>query len=123
MKSFFLLCVLSASCLASTPLHISSPNGRIGIEFRLEREGVPEWKVAGPGGVILTWSPLGLTFLKGNPLTSHFTMADSAILERDETYELVIGKTKKARDHFRELRVQIFDEHIRFLSDSSLPGK
>jgi alpha-glucosidase len=107
MKSFFLLCVLAASCLASSPLHMSSPNGRIGIDFRLEHEGVPGWKVTGPGGVILTWSPLGLTFLKGSPLTSHFTIVDSTIVERDETYELVIGKTKKARDHFRELRVQL----------------
>jgi len=107
MKSFFLLCVLSASCLASAPLHVSSPNGKIGIDFRLEREGVPQWKVTGPGGILLTWSPLGLTFLKGSPLTSRFAMVDSAIIERDETYELVIGKTKKARDHFRELRVQL----------------
>ena len=107
MKSLFLMCALSATCLASAPLHVGSPNNRIGIDFRLEREGVPQWKLTGPGGVLLTWSPLGLTLLKGSPLTSHFTIIKSAIVERDETYELVIGKTKKARDHYREIQIQL----------------
>jgi alpha-glucosidase len=107
MKSLFLLLILSNICLSSPQLNVSSPNARIGIEFRLEREGAPEWKVTGPGGVILQWSPLGLTFLKGKPLTFHFTLVNSAIVERNETYELVVGKTRKARDHFRELQIQL----------------
>jgi len=107
MKSFFLLCLLSTTCLGSPPVHVSSTNGKIGVDFRLQGKGIPQWKVTGPGGVILAWSSLGLTFLKGSALTSHLTMLSSEIVERNETYELVIGKAKKAIDNFRELRVHL----------------
>jgi alpha-glucosidase len=103
----FLTCTLAALCHASSPLSITSPDGYISIGFRLDHAGTPQWRASGPGGDILGWSSLGLTFLRGSPLTSHFTMVDSSIIERDGTYELVIGKTKNARDHYRELRVRL----------------
>ncbi len=56
---------------------------------------------------MLSWSPVGLTFREGLALTSHFTMLDSEIREHDETYTLVIGETKEARDHYRELPVHL----------------
>jgi hypothetical protein len=34
-------------------------------------------------------------------------MLDSDIREHDETYTLVIGKTKEARDYYRELLVRL----------------
>jgi alpha-glucosidase len=34
-------------------------------------------------------------------------MLDSAIIERDTSYELVIGKTRQARDRYRELHVSM----------------
>jgi alpha-glucosidase len=48
-----------------------------------------------------------LTFRREGALTSRFAMLDSAISEHDETYNLVVGKTRNARDHFRELRVKL----------------
>ena len=107
MKTFFLPLIFSIPSFASPQLQVTSPDGRIAIEFRLEGNGKPQWKVTGPSGAIVSWSPLGLTFLKGKPLTSHFNLVNSEITERNETYELVVGKTKKARDHFRELRIQL----------------
>lgn len=102
-----LLLMLSAFCLAPADMHFTSPGGALAIGFRLAPQGMPQWKVTGAGGELLTWSPLGLTFLEAGPLISQFTVVDSAVSERDEAYELVVGKTKNARDHYRELRVEL----------------
>ena len=123
MKPIFLLFFLSTSFLFSDPLQISSPNGKIKIEFKLESGGVAEWRVSGPGGVLLDWSSLGLTFVKEGPLTSHFAIVNSAVVERDETYELVVGKTKKARDHYRELQIQLREASTELVEVSGKPAR
>ena len=104
---FLLLLAPSAFCQVSPSLHLNSPRGNISIDFRLDPEGAPQWRVSGSGGVLLTWSRLGLTLDKGRPLTSGFTLVDSSVTEHDETYPVVAGKTKLARDYFRELRVTL----------------
>ena len=88
-------------------VRVKSPDATITIAFRLDSRGTPEWQVLRKGAVLLAWSPLGLTFREGGALTSGFTMFDSEIREHDETYTLVIGKTKEARDYYRELRVRL----------------
>jgi alpha-glucosidase len=92
---------------APADIQVTSPGGVLSITFRLTSQGMPLWRVHGPGGELLSWSPLGLTLLEGGPLISRFTLVDSAFSERDEAYELVVGKTKNARDHSRELRVEL----------------
>lgn len=104
---FLLLLAPSAFCQVSPSFHFSSPRGNISIDFRLDPEGVPQWRVSGSGGTLLTWSSLGLTLDEGPPLTSGFTVVDSSFSEHDETYPVVAGKTKQARDYFRELRVTL----------------
>jgi alpha-glucosidase len=88
-------------------VRVKSPDQALTVDCRLDSHGTPEWRVARKGSVLLDWSPLGLTFRNGLPLTSGFTMLDSTIREHDESYTLVIGKTKNARDHYRELRVRL----------------
>ena len=86
---------------------VKSPTGNLTIVFRLDPRGTPEWQVLRKGGLLLGWSSLGLTFREGGPLTSGFTMLDSETRRHDETYTLVIGKTKEARDHYLELQVRL----------------
>jgi alpha-glucosidase len=108
LKSLFpLTFALVATGLSS--VQVKSPDNSLTVAFRVDSRGGPEWQVQRKGSVLLDWSPLGLTFSEGLPLTSGFTVLDSAIREYDESYTLVIGKTKNARDHYRELRVRLLE--------------
>ncbi|OGD22009.1 MAG: hypothetical protein A2W03_07080 [Candidatus Aminicenantes bacterium RBG_16_63_16] len=87
------------------PLRVESPSRNLTIVFRLDGQGAPEWQVLRRGAPLLDWSPLGLTFREGK--ASRFAVLDSKTRSHDETYTLVIGKTKQARDHYRELQVDL----------------
>ena len=104
---FFLFLPISALSPASADVACSSPGGKTTIRFRLDPRGAPQWRVLRRGDALLAWSPLGLTFRGEGALTSRFAMLDSEIGEHDETYDLAVGKTRNARDHFRELRVKL----------------
>ena len=56
---------------------------------------------------MVSWSPLGLTLREGPPLVTGFAVAETASAAHDERYTLVVGKTREARDHYRELRVTL----------------
>ena len=104
---FSLFLAVSVFSQASAVVTCVSPGGKTAINFRLDLQGAPQWQVVRRGDPLLEWSPLGLTFLGDGALTSRFTLLDSAISEHDESYVLVVGKTRNARDHFRELRVKL----------------
>jgi len=100
---------------AHSALTVKSPGGNVFVSFRLDREGTPQWQVAGPQGVLMSWSRVGLIFDETPPLASGFVLVDSLVTERDETYELIAAKTRSARDHHFELRV--------FLKESAPPRR
>jgi alpha-glucosidase len=104
---FFLVCTFLPACSASSQVFFTSPSGILVVGFSVDSGGVPWWQIQRDGKSLLSWSPLGLTFLKGGSLASHFILLGSEITEHDEKYDLVAGKTKHARDHHRELRVQL----------------
>jgi alpha-glucosidase len=99
--------IIGFACAASgfADVRVESPGGNLAIVFRIDDHGTPEWQVLRKGGVLLAWSPLGLTFREGSAL--RFRMLGSGTRGHDETYELVVGKTKRARDHYRELEVNL----------------
>jgi len=86
---------------------VHSPSGNIEVSFRLAERGVPQWHVSREGSTILDWSRLGLNLPGNGRLDSGFTVAGIDSGGRDETYTLVAGKTKIARDNHRELRVRL----------------
>jgi alpha-glucosidase len=102
-----LVTIIGFACAASgfADVRVKSPGGNLAVVFRLNDQGTPEWQVLRKGGVLLAWSPLGLTFCEGSAV--RFRMLESKAREHDETYSLVIGKTKQARDHYRELGVEL----------------
>lgn len=109
------LSLCCALCTASPVLSVRSPHGTVRISFRLDAQGAPRWQVDRGGTAALDWSPLGLTLLNGRPLERGFRMTASARTGHDETYSLVIGKTKRARDNYRALQVT--------LRENTAPGR
>ena len=101
--------LLFFASIASAQIFVSSPSARLSVGFSLDVGGIPVWRIERFGKPVLSWSPLGLTLIKGGSLTSHFLLLGSETTEHDETYALVAGKTNHARDHYRELRVRLIE--------------
>ncbi|HTO93095.1 MAG TPA: glycoside hydrolase family 97 N-terminal domain-containing protein, partial [Bacteroidota bacterium] len=68
---------------------------------------MPLWRVVQEGATILDWSPLGLDLSSGERFASGFMVTGIDSSGLDETYTLVAGKTKRARDYHTELRVRL----------------
>lgn len=82
---------------------VVSPDGRLKIAVAATA-GAPTYHVTFNGHEIIVDSPLGLTFADegGAPPMNVIDVTRST---RDETYELPVGKTRRARDHHSEVVV------------------
>ena len=106
-EAICLLILGSFISYAHAEVALTSPGGVLTIGFRLDGNGTPEWQVTRHESILLDWSPLGLTFLRSGPLTSHLLLRDSIISDVNESYELVAGKTRQVRNHCRQLQVTL----------------
>ncbi|MGH9941179.1 MAG: glycoside hydrolase family 97 N-terminal domain-containing protein, partial [Pyrinomonadaceae bacterium] len=86
---------------------LRSPNGRVEINFSLTRAGAPAYSVNYGGRTLIAPSTLGLGLKQGGPLGGGMALVETRRRAHDETYQLVVGKTKRARDRYRELTVAL----------------
>ncbi len=89
------------------PLKLSSPNGKVEIIFSLDQSNAPAYSVNYNKQTIIAPSALGLIFKQGGALSKGMRVTDVTRRNHDETYELVVGKTKRARDAYRELTISL----------------
>lgn len=85
---------------------LASPDARLSIHFDATADGAPTYRVAFAGRPVVADSPLGLTFADGGAF-GPAEIVDIKRSSRDETYELPLGKTRRARDHFNEATVSL----------------
>lgn len=93
---------------------IRSPDGSIQVLFELD-EGTPVYSVSYGDRIVLDASRLGLEMKKSNLLTG-MEIVGSERCRFDETYDIVVGKSKQARNRGNEIRVdlrRIADPHKR----------
>ena len=104
-----------ASASAPPPLRLESPDGRTVVTLAMHVDGFPAWAVERDGRLLIAPSPLGVQ-LDGNDRLGYRTdVAAVRRAETDATYELVAGKTRQARDHYRQLDVDLADPRGRVL--------
>ena len=113
--AFVLLLGLHAMQAAATELQLQSPDGRNTVVFSLDEEGRPSWAVARDGSPVLAPSPLGVQLGGGRQLASGLRLAASRSSQADERYELVVGKARQGRDHYRQLELDLADGEGRVL--------
>ncbi|MCP9494901.1 MAG: glycoside hydrolase family 97 protein [Pyrinomonadaceae bacterium MAG19_C2-C3] len=90
------------------PITVRSPDGRLEITFtRNEKTGAPTYAVRRDGRIIIAASSLGLMLKQGGMLSHAMTVTDARQRTHDETYNLIVGKAKRARNHYRELIVSL----------------
>jgi alpha-glucosidase len=83
---------------------LASPDNGLTITIS-DTDGRARYAVARKGKPLLTPSPLGLALDKGGALSTRLTIAGVNQTSVDQTYDLVVGKTRTARDHYNELTV------------------
>ncbi|MEB2122815.1 glycoside hydrolase family 97 protein [Xanthomonas campestris pv. campestris] len=104
-----LLLSLSVIPAVAQPLRVQSPTARTQVEFTLSEGGIPTYRVLYRNKVVLDDAPLGLDLGRNNKLGHGMTVQGSSSEDHDSRVTLTVGKTRQARDHYRQLRVQLVD--------------
>lgn len=92
--------------LATEVEKVASPSGDVAIAFRLNEQRAPEFEASYRGEVVVKGS-LGLNIAGAMPLANGLKVLGVKRAERDETYEIPVGKAASARDHSRRMLVQL----------------
>lgn len=87
---------------------VASPDGRTRISLS-DQGGQAQFTLQFKGETLITPSPLGLTLDKGGALSGGVKIVDAASRSIDETYALVVGKTRAVRDRYNETTVEFLE--------------
>lgn len=105
--TLFITCSIMKKGIVNTV----SPDGDIAIKFEMkgesESEKYPTYSVSYKGKTILQDSRLGISFKEGGYLGKNLVITDVKKETRDETYTLICGKTKEARDYCNETIISL----------------
>lgn len=112
-----LACLFHAQAIAApaTSLQLSSPDGRLGVEFSLDASGQPHYAVSRDGGTVLLPSPLGVQLYPDDRIQGGLRVVDSRLSAVDQQHALVAGKANHIRDHHRQLEIDLLDSRGRTL--------
>ena len=102
-----LLCGNAAAQAERFPQKLLSPDGQLEISVTFNNEGAVVYAVAYRNQPVIVPSSLGLEFKRGGLLSKHLRVTATRRDSHDETYALVAGKARQARDHYNELIVSL----------------
>lgn len=105
LKYNFLVAALSLFPLSAAAYvtSVASPSGNITLDFGLQADGRPEYKVDYKTRPVVLASGLGLELADTPSLMSGFEIIGTDTLSFDETWEPVWGESSHIRNHYREL--------------------
>lgn len=89
---------------------VSSPDGRIGVEFLLLDGGAPAYAVSYNDRPVLAPSRLGFVFKDAPPLNQNLKVTQAKRSELDETWEQPWGEVRFIRNHYHELAIDLQEE-------------
>lgn len=96
--------IVTAAPAAAAERVLMSPDKTLTVTIT-DNDGLARYAVSRKGRPLLAPSPLGLLLDKGGALSRGLTITAAAAVSVDQTYELVVGKTRTVRDHYNELTV------------------
>lgn len=114
---WLLLCALPSFAIAgeSPPLRLESPGGNVSVEVSLDAHGQAHYAVAWRGMPVLLPSPLGVQLGDDDRIERGLRIIDTTRSTNDSNDELVAGKTRRVRDHYRQLDITFADAQGRHL--------
>lgn len=106
-KTFSLFLVLFAHLtFAQRNITVSSPDKNLVFKFKLTKTA-PIYSVAYKGQFLIDNSELSLSFKETGNFGTNLEMAKPRYRKVEETYELIVGKTKNVRNHYREVKISL----------------
>ena len=96
-----LMACLAVASLAANADTVKSPDGNIGVEFKVDN-GVPVYNVAYKGRPVVNDSRMGLELKDGKHLIEGFVLDGTETSTFDETWRPVWGEVKEIRNHYNE---------------------
>lgn len=94
----------AASAAAQT---VTSPDGNIVVDFSLNGNGVPTYKINYKNKAVVKPSTLGIELNEENSLMDSFRINNTSTSSFDETWQPVWGETRNIRNHYNELFVEL----------------
>ncbi|AXP81532.1 Retaining alpha-galactosidase precursor [Mariniflexile rhizosphaerae] len=109
MKSFMItLAVLISACSQLNAQKLKSPNGALSMQFSLDSDGAPTYKLSYKDNAVVKQSRLGLELKDDKKsLVNDFTISNTETATFDETWKPVWGEVKAIRNHYNELAVTL----------------
>lgn len=86
---------------------ITSPDGNIVLNFSLNENGVPTYKIDYKKKAVVRPSTLGIELNEENSLMDSFRINNTSTSSFDETWQPVWGETRNIRNHYNELLVEL----------------
>ncbi len=105
---FILLSFSIISCKNSDKFSLSSPDGKIVLNFKL-LEGVPIYSVSKEGKSIVELSKLGLILKNEKNLSKDFNVLGSKKKNSDKKWTPLYGEKKNIRDNYNELEISLIN--------------
>ena len=102
--------LMSADRPAAEPgseFRLASPNRRVAVTITNDAAGRPTFSVSLDGRMLLTPSPLGLDLGEQGTFSQALRIIRTTRAHVDQRYELVAGKTRYARNHYNELKIDL----------------
>ncbi|HEX9600904.1 MAG TPA: glycoside hydrolase family 97 protein [Mariniflexile sp.] len=109
MKLFIItLAVLISACNQFNAQELKSPNGELTMQFLLDSDGAPTYKLSYKDNAVVKLSRLGLELKNDKKsLVNDFTISNTETATFDETWQPVWGEVKVIRNHYNELAVTL----------------
>lgn len=94
------------SKISSENIVLKSPDDNLVFTFKLSAGG-PAYQVDYQGATLIEDSHLNLVFREAPDLMANLTALKPVFREVDERYELIVGKTKNVKSHYREVLIPL----------------
>ena len=109
MKLYFVITfiILFVVYPVSSQYNVSSPDGNVIINFRLNSEGEPQYRISYKSNGFLNWSNLGLNFKETGELNSGFKISAAETKTIDETFRIYSGKSAYSRNYCNEIKISL----------------
>lgn len=105
--SFLILTFTLFSCQSDPEPTVSSPDGKISVDFSLAENGEAQYTVSVEDETVIDTSSLGFKFKNLPPLREGLQIRDTEKSSVDETWQPVWGEQKEVRSHYNELLVKL----------------
>jgi len=102
----FFLIICSEITIAQKIIRVQSPDRNIVFSF-MRSKGFPVYQVEYKGRRLIDKSTLGLVFKEDGDFAGGLIAGKPILKNGDETYELVVGKTKTVHSQYGELTVPL----------------